>query len=67
MIRLTREDWCEIYYALDTKSLVLKQGKYGTEVEPGQDARWITHLEAIRRKIGPDGASAAHEGVGPRK
>jgi hypothetical protein len=63
MISLTPEDWSEIYYALETKLLALRQGKYRPEDEPGQDAEWITHLEAVREKIGPDGATAALEGV----
>ena len=63
MISLTREDWSEIYYALDTKSLAVRQGKYGLEDKPGDDAKWIAHLEAIKQKIGPDGANAVHEGV----
>jgi hypothetical protein len=63
MISLTREDWSEIYYALEIKSLALRQGKYGPEDEPGQDAEWIAHIEAVKQKIGPDGASAANEGV----
>jgi hypothetical protein len=67
MISLTREDWCEIYYALEAKSLALREGKYGPEDEPGQDAKWIAHLEAVRDKIGPDGSSAAHRGVARAK
>jgi hypothetical protein len=63
MISLTREDWSEIYYALETKSLALRQGKYRPEDEPGQEADWITHIEAVREKIGPDGATAALKGV----
>ena len=67
MISLTREDWSEIYYALESKSLALQQGKYGPEDEPGQDTEWIAHLDAIREKIGPDGNTAAHEGVARTK
>lgn len=63
MITLTREDWCEIYYALEAKSLALRQGKYGPEDEPGQDAEWIAHLEAVKKTIGPDGTIAATAGV----
>ncbi len=63
MISLTREDWSEIYYSLEMKSLALRQGKYGQEDEPGQDAEWIAHIETVREKIGPDGATAALEGV----
>jgi hypothetical protein len=67
MISLTREDWSEIYYALETKSLALRQGKYGPEDEPGQDAEWIDHIEAVRGKIAPDGVKAALKGVGRSK
>ncbi len=63
MICLTRDDWCEIYYALETKSRALRNGQYRPEDEPGQDAKWIAHLEMIREKIGADGADAADEGV----
>ena len=63
MIVLKREDWAEIYYALDTKLIALRRGDYGPEIEPHQDARWIAHLEAIKRRIGPDGDRAARKGV----
>jgi hypothetical protein len=63
MIVLKREDWAEIYYALDTKLIALRRGDYEPEIEPRQDARWIAHLEAIKRKIGPDGTRAARTGV----
>jgi hypothetical protein len=64
MLKLTREDWCEIYYALDSKSLALKQGKYGAADKPSDDRKWIAHLEAVKQKVGPDGATAADQGVG---
>ena len=63
MINLTREDWAEIYYALEAKSRALVQGKYGPEDTPGQDAAWIAHIKTIMQKIGPDGAAAAREGI----
>ncbi|MGH7814360.1 MAG: hypothetical protein ACREQI_10215 [Candidatus Binataceae bacterium] len=63
MIDLTREDWTEIYYALETKSLALRQGNMGPEDRPGQDAEWIAQIEEIKQAIGPDGARAACEGV----
>jgi hypothetical protein len=67
MISLTQEDWAEIYYALDTKSLALRRGDYAPEDEPGEDARWVAHLEAIKEKIGPDGTDAASQGVARSK
>jgi len=63
MIRLTRKDWAEIYYALETKSLALRQGKYGSENKVREDAEWLAHLEALKQAIGPDGAAAAERGV----
>jgi hypothetical protein len=63
MIGLTREDWCEIYYALKLKSRALTRGEYGNEDYLGQDADWLAHLDAILKKIGPDGRLAARNGV----
>jgi hypothetical protein len=63
MISLRREDWCEIYYALELKSRTLRNGHFGTEDYNGQDADWITQLDAIIEKIGPDGRLAARHGV----
>jgi hypothetical protein len=63
MMVLKRKDWAEIYNALDTKLLALKRGAYGPELERRQDAKWIAHLEAIKRKLGPDGERAARTGV----
>jgi hypothetical protein len=34
-----------------------------SEFESGQDASWIAHLEAIKRRLGPDGIRAAQCGV----
>jgi hypothetical protein len=63
MIRLTRKDWAETYYALETKSLALRQGKFAPEDKPGEDTEWITRIEALKQTIGPDGATAAQRGV----
>lgn len=48
---LTREDWVEIYYALDSKMINKEQ------------TRWAKHLKRIMDKIGPDGDIAAASGV----
>ena len=63
MVRLTKRDWAEIYYALDTKVRELGNGRFGEETEPRQDARWATHLKKLMRKIGPDGVVAHNKGV----
>jgi hypothetical protein len=60
MPRLTKEDWKEIYYALDTKLHRLLDGHYDVhegEVEEcgSETQKWAAHLGAILEKIGPDG------------
>ncbi len=65
MIGLSRDDWSEIFYALESKSLAVRQGQYGSEDAADADAKWIAHLDELRQKIGPDGATAAREGVRP--
>ena len=67
MVKLTRKDWAEIYYALETKSVALRQGKFGPEVIARQDAKWIAHIEAVKQTIGPDGTTAAERGVARSK
>jgi hypothetical protein len=46
--QLTPRDWSEVYYALETKERLLRDGLYGTDAEA---RRWRTHLAKIRRKI----------------
>ncbi len=52
MIRLRPEDWSEIFYALESKLSLLHDGRFGTEMEPGQDARWIAHLSGSCVRLG---------------
>jgi len=63
MVKLSREDWIEIYYALESKSEAIERGEYGVEFERGEEARWLAHLSAIKGKIGDDGLAAAKGGV----
>ncbi|HVN91219.1 MAG TPA: hypothetical protein VMT61_15515 [Candidatus Binataceae bacterium] len=63
MLKLTHDDWAEIYYALESKLDELRQGRLGNELEKGEDKKWVLHLEAIKKLIGPDGSSAAFLGV----
>jgi hypothetical protein len=63
IVSLTRSDWIEIYYALDTKATMIKRGDYGPQGHPGDDRRWVTHLRSIMRQIGRDGCVAAARGV----
>lgn len=50
MEELTREDWTEIYYALDSKKKDIVAGKLGAPC-----LEWAGHLGDIMEKIGPDG------------
>lgn len=62
-IVLSRNDWGEIYYALESKLEVIKQGRYDPEDEPGQNEKWSADLKSILQKIGPDGEEAVKHGV----
>jgi len=65
-IILTAEDWAEIYYALDTKTMRIQSGLYHKFRNDLEDKRkWIHHLERILAKIGPDGEDAAKAGIEP--
>jgi len=55
MERLTKEDWVEIYYALDTKRDQIENGDFGEGEGGDENEDWIAHLDAIMEKIGPDG------------
>ena len=59
MIDLSRQDWAEIYYALDSKVNLIAENSPKDRLSQ----RWIKHLEAIKEAIGPDGETAADEGV----
>lgn len=60
MVELTKEDWEEIYYALETKRTRIADGEYG---DGEIDQEWIEHLDKIMRKIGLEGEDAAKLGV----
>lgn len=55
MDKLTKEDWTEIYYALETKLTKVEQGEYGGSKAEGK--KWAKHLGEIIDKIGPDGCN----------
>lgn len=59
-VDLTREDWAEIYYALDTKMAWVLQHCRGME-----RSKWLAHLKEIMTKIGGDGDKAVENGVNP--
>jgi hypothetical protein len=50
MIGLSRDDWSEIFYALESKALAVRQGQYGSENAAGADSKWIAHLDELRQK-----------------
>ncbi len=71
MVTLSREDWAEIYYALNTKAGLIENGEYGCcehketddECPERCDESWVAHLRAIMDKIGADGTDALTTGV----
>ena len=59
-MRLSREDWAEIYYALDSKRTLILEGKYDDDEDTADTVlqEWAAHLEGIMEAIGPDGTVA---------
>lgn len=58
--KLTKAQWVEIYYALDFKRLRVARGDYGS-IESKDIITWVTRLDAIIKKIGPDGQRMTNE------
>lgn len=54
MVKFTKEDAEEIYYALDSKRNAIQAGEYELG-DPDADASWIEHLTSIMEHIGADG------------
>lgn len=50
-ISLTKEQWIEIYYALDTKANLIKDGFYGPQQKRGDNKRFIEDLREIMTRI----------------
>ncbi len=69
-VRLTREDWTEIYYAVQTKLERLLDGEYLDPDIPAERQRqhqlaWAAQLTRLLDIIGQDGKAAASGGVVP--
>ncbi len=54
--KLTAEDWVEIYYALESRSMQLRNGDFGESDEDCDVDAWADHIDRISEKIGEDGA-----------
>jgi hypothetical protein len=50
MISLTREDWSEIYYALETKSLTLRQGSTAQKMNLAKTPNGLTIPRPLERR-----------------
>jgi hypothetical protein len=48
---LTVRQWSEIYYALETKAKMIKDGNYGPGESRGENGRWIEDLKEIMERI----------------
>lgn len=60
MLELTKDDWVEIYYALESKAIAIDHGAYADCGKMKKE--WIAHLRGIMDKIGPDGENMYGEG-----
>jgi len=61
-IYLSKADWEEIFYALESKMKGVSNGEYGTGTSK---RKWVNHLKSIMATIGPDGEIAMEKGVVP--
>jgi hypothetical protein len=59
-IYLSKADWVEIYYAVESKMKGVSNGEYGTG---RSKKKWVKHLKSIMTAIGPDGEIAIERGV----
>lgn len=50
-VTLDDDDWVEVVTALETKARRIRSGDLGPEEKPGEDARWVAHLNEVRQKI----------------
>lgn len=55
--RLSKEDWAEIYYALESKLNAVKVGSYGGSDRDLKIKDWVDHLTRIIETIGPEGSN----------
>jgi hypothetical protein len=53
--KLSLAEWSEIYYALESKAMQLRNGDYGESDDDCDVDVWACQLEAIAEKIGEDG------------
>lgn len=50
--RLTKSDWAEVFYALQTKRVAILKGQYAAPIDSDFDAQgWADHLGKISEKI----------------
>ncbi len=54
-IKLSLKEWSEIFYALDSKAMQLRNGDFGDSDDDCDVYVWASQLEAIMKKIGEDG------------
>jgi len=59
-MKLTKEDWVEIYAALESKERLIERGDYGEGDHPSDNDKWRAHLNLIMEKIGGDGQEACN-------
>lgn len=62
-IELTKADWVEIFYSLESKMEGVLNEEYGNATVSKR--KWVKQLKRIMEKIGPDGELAIEKGVAP--
>jgi hypothetical protein len=50
-LTLTRDEWCEVANALDSKVCKIANGEFGPESKPGDNLRWMDTLKSAHGKV----------------
>ena len=50
-VKLTVEEWQEVYYAIGTKQCAIERGDYGPDDDELDTCKWVTDLGRIAEKI----------------
>lgn len=51
-LTLTRDEWCEVANACESKARLIERGDYGVGEEEGENEAWVETLESAYNKIG---------------
>lgn len=50
-LTLTHEEWCEVVSAVETKAVLINEGRYDPEENRGDNVKWMATLASAEIKI----------------